>query len=137
MRTIATGSWLWLLRHELRLAWRNTGGKRVWLVIIGGGFIWACVHFAAWGLLHGNRALAGTNYQQWLVPAAGAALWLLLSIMVSQTTAHSVSAVFDRGDLDLLLASPLSSKAVFAVRGLAIALAACLLPFLLLLPFGI
>ena len=136
MKSVSAGGWLWLLRHELRLAWRNIGGKRVWLALIGGGFIWACVHLAAWGLLRGERVLGNTDFQQWLIPAAGAALWLLLSIMVSQTTAHSVSAVFDRGDLDLLLASPLSSRAVFAVRGLAIALAACLLPFLLLIPFA-
>lgn len=136
MKQFVAGNWLWLLRHELRLAWRNVGGKRIWVMLIGGGFLWACVHFVAWGVLHFDRKLTSTEFGQAAIPISGGVFWLFFSIMISQTTAHAVSALFDRGDLDLLLASPLSPRAIFTVRGLGIAIGACLLPFLLMLPFA-
>ncbi len=134
---LAAGSRLWLLHHEMRLAWRNIGGKSIWILLIGGGFIWACVHLTAWLLLYnssqgGNAELASAL----LIPIGGAAFWLVFSIMISQTIAHAVSALFDRGDLDLLLSSPLAPRAIFTVRGLGIAVAACILPFVVLLPFA-
>ena len=50
---VAPGGAGWLLRHEIRIGWRNVGGKRVWLLLIGGGVLWAFVHVAAWLLLRG------------------------------------------------------------------------------------
>ena len=136
MKPLAVGNWLWLLRHEMRLAWRNIGGKRIWVMLIGGGFLWACIHLAAWGVLHFDRKFSSGEFGQAAIPISGGVFWLFFSIMISQTTAHAVSALFDRGDLDLLLASPLSPRAIFTVRGLGIAIGACLLPFLLMLPFA-
>ena len=131
----ATGSWWWLLRHELRLAWRGIGGKRIWFTIVFGGLIWAAMHYAAWALLHRANPAQG-DYPLLALIIAGGMFWLLLSILLSQTMAHSVSALFDRGDLDLLLSSPLTPRAVFTVRGLGIAVSACLLPAFLLLPMA-
>ena len=133
MRLIA-GSRFWLLHHEMRLAWRGIGGKRIWILLIGGGLIWAFIHLTAWLLLANN--LDHTQFAPKLMPISGAVFWLVFSILISQTIAHAVSALFDRGDLDLLLSSPLSPRAIFTVRGLGIAVAACILPFLLLLPFA-
>ena len=130
------GSWRWLLHHEIRLAWRNIGGKRIWLLLVGGGLLWAGVHLAAWRFLNFERNITDTGIGSMLVPITGTAFWLFFSIMISQTTAHAVSALFDRGDLDLLLSSPLSQRVIFTMRGLGIAIAACILPFLLMLPFA-
>jgi ABC-2 type transport system permease protein len=136
VKQLAAGNWLWLLRHEMRLAWRNIGGKRLWVMLIGGGILWACVHFAAWGLLYFDRRFSSSEFGPAAIPLGGTVFWVFFSIMISQTTAHAVSALFDRGDLDLLLASPLSPRAIFTVRGLGIAIGACLLPLLLMLPFA-
>ncbi len=136
MKSLKAGNWLWLLRHEIRLAWRNIGGKRIWFLLIAGGVLWAFVHFAAWRVLHVDRKISNTEFGSMLLPISGGVFWLFFSIMVSQATAHAVSALFDRGDLDLLLSSPLSQRAIFTVRGLGIAIAACTLPLLLLLPFA-
>lgn len=136
MTSLAVGTLPWLLRHELRLAWRNFGASRLWFIIIGGGIVWASIHLAAWGALHFEGAIDRSGFGARMTPIAGTVFWLLCSVMVSQTMAHAVSALFDRGDMDLLLSSPLSTSAIFAVRGLAIAVAACLLPTLLLLPFA-
>ena len=130
------GGWLWLLHHEMRLAWRNIGGKRIWILLIGGGLIWACIHLTAWLLLQDQQNIGGSDAGTMLIPISGAVFWLVFSILISQTIAHAVSALFDRGDLDLLLSSPLSPRAIFTVRGLGIAVAACILPFVLLLPFA-
>ena len=131
---LAAGSWPWLLHHEMRLAWRNVGGKRVWILFIGGGFIWACIHVTAWLLL--NNKVDNAEFAPALIPISGAVFWLVFSIMISQSIAHAVSALFDRGDLDLLLSSPLAPRAIFTVRGLGIGVAACILPLVLLLPFA-
>jgi ABC-2 type transport system permease protein len=130
------GGWLWLLHHELRLAWRGMGGKRLWILLLGGGFIWGCLHLAIWGGMRGISAMAGGALPPTATVIAGGIFWLFVSIMLSQTVAHAVTALFDRGDLDLLLSSPLSSRTIFTVRGLGIAISAMVLPAFLLSPLA-
>ncbi len=130
------GGWLWLLRHELRLAWRGMGGKRLWILLLGGGFIWVCLHLAMWAALRGISAMAGGALPPSATAIAGGVFWGFVSIMLSQTVAHAVTALFDRGDLDLLLSSPLSSRTIFTVRGLGIAISAMVLPAFLLSPLA-
>jgi ABC-2 type transport system permease protein len=133
---MTAGSPGWLLRHELRLAWRTAGGGRMWLLLLFGGALWAAVHFVAWGSLSALNKLPDGQIPVPAIAIAGGVFWLFASIMVSQTVAHAVAALFDRGDLDLLLASPIPQRTVFLVRGIGIALSACLLPALLMFPFA-
>lgn len=133
---LSPGSWPWLLRHELRLAWRGLGGKRLWVMLLGGGFIWVCLHLAFWGGMRGVSAMAGGALPPTATAIAGGIFWLFVSFMLSQTVAHAVTALFDRGDLDLLLSSPLSSRTIFTVRGLGIAIGAMALPAFLLSPLA-
>ncbi len=130
------GGPLWLLRHELRVSWRNAGGKAVWRLLVLGGILWACVHAGAWLTLLGLKMVEGQRLPANAIAIAGGAFWAFASIMISQTVAHAVTALFDRGDLDLLMASPLPPRSIFLIRGLSIALAACYLPILLLFPFA-
>ena len=127
-------SWPWLLRHELRLGWRQIGGARAWVLIVFGGTLWLGVHLAAWLLV---KALGSAGA---LPPAAyqigGLILWFVFTLMLSQAIAMSVSAFFDRGDLDLLLSSPLPPRNVFVVRGLGVAVGSVTLYALLLTPFA-
>ena len=137
--TAAPGSLRWLLKHELRLSWRAIGGKRIWFIAIAGGALWSAVHFAAWAALRGGQYAqfaAQSSLNSFVLLIAGGVFWLFVSIMVSQTMVHAVASLFDRGDLDLLLSSPLSQRAIFVVRGLGIAISACLLPAFVLLPFA-
>lgn len=134
--TASPGSMFWLLRHELRLAWRGMGGKRVWVLIVTGGVLWTFIHITAWLVLKGMATRGVTEFPPIAIAIGGSLFWLFASIMVSQTVAHAVAALFDRGDLDLLLASPLSSRTIFAMRGLGIAVGACFVPSLLMLPFA-
>ena len=121
---LTPATWPWLLRHELRLAWRHVGGKaRFWFLVIGGGLLWLALHLAAWGILKG-WAIAGEAGVQ-VPPMAtiifGVITWFVMSMMLSQAIMLSVKALFERGDFDLLLASPMSARTVFMVRGLGIA----------------
>lgn len=132
------GSARWLLRHELRMGWRGMGGKRrTWLMLALLSILMIVSHVIFWFVL---RTAAERGWVQQMPPTAvliiGGLFWLFASIMISQTVAHAVAALFDRGDLDLLLSSPLSPKLIFAMRGVGIAVGACVIPSLFLLPMA-
>jgi ABC-2 type transport system permease protein len=121
----APGSSLWLLAHELRLAWYgaavNTRGKRRpgAFAIAAWTLGWVVLHVGAWGLLH-KLGPAGMDN-----PLVGMAATMLLyaaaTFMLSTALKASVLALFERGDLDLLLSSPLPSRSIFTVRLLGVA----------------
>jgi len=135
----APGSALWLLGHELRLAWYNSavsGGKRrpgivsilVWIVA------WTAMHALAFVLLQAlgrhpvDRALLGV--------LAGLVLLVLSTFMLSGALKACTLALFERGDLDLLLSSPLPSRSIFAVRLLGVAASSAVLFLFLFTPFA-
>jgi len=135
----APGSSLWLLRHEIRLAWYGSafsGGKRrpgtvsmvVWVLAM------VIMHVLAFAVLAGLRksgigdALLGV--------AAGAVLAVCATFMLSTALKTCVTALFERGDLDLLLSSPLPSRSIFAVRLLGVAASTAALFLFLFAPFA-
>lgn len=131
---LEAGSWPWLLRHELRVSWRGMGGSHFRLIAGFGGLLWALMHWGAWAALPGGHKYLLAMLQ---VPIfAGGLYWLFVSLLVSQTMVHTVNSLIERGDLDLLLSSPLSQRAIFLVRGLSIAVSAALLPAFALLPLA-
>ena len=128
------GSWPWLLHNEMRLSWRGVKGSHLGVITFLGGLLWLFMHWGAWVSLPSMTGFV-TGMRQ--VPVFGGGLfWLFAALAVSQTTAHAVNAFIVRGDLDLLLSSPLSQRDIFLVRGLAIALSAVLLPAFALLPLA-
>jgi len=133
---VTPGSAPWLLRHELRLAWRGSGFKRFALTAGVGGFLWLGYHLFVWSLLRGDTAWAARTLPAALFVLLGAGLWFIFTLMLSQAMTLSVDAFFERGDLDLLLASPLRSRHVFVVRGLGVAIATLPIYALGLTPFA-
>ena len=128
------GGWPWLLRHELRVSWRGVGGSHFPLIAGFGGLLWAFMHWGAWAALPGGEKFLLAMLQ---VPIfAGGLYWIFVSLLVSQTMVHTVNSLIERGDLDLLLSSPLSQRAIFLVRGVSIAVSAALLPAFALLPLA-
>jgi len=145
--TLRAATWPWLLRHELRLAWRNIGSRSLWFVVIGGGLLWTCIHLIAWlGLRKWGvvaDAVPGTvsgpisaSLPPTVILIMGAAMWFAISLMFSQAILLSITALFDRGDFDLLLSSPMSTRTVFMVRGMGVAISSVLLYLLLFTPFA-
>lgn len=117
---LAPGSFAWLLAHDIRLNWRQlTEMFARWstpataaVVVIG----LLVLHGLAWGVLElradlprlfGPGAMA--------TAAAGAVLW-----MVAQGLLGATRSLYERGDLDVLFASPLPEWKSVTSRALAI-----------------
>jgi len=127
------GTTAWLVRHEVRLAWRGSGNRRSAVLLMLIPVLAIAAHVGAWFLVRswpsGPLPPIGTLI-------LGAAAWICISLMLSQGVVQSVTALFDRGDLDLLLSSPIPTRSVFMARGLGIAFNAGLLYLCLLAPFA-
>lgn len=116
----------WLLRHELRLWWRELRGK--WFIFTL-AVIFGLLTVAAsliWLL-----AVQSGEFQPLTIPdplplvalQIAGGIWLFcLFYSVIQAMGLSLTALFDRGDLDLLVSSPLPSKIIFASRLLSVAI---------------
>lgn len=133
------GTLLWLLRHELRLWWREITSKRAVLAILKItiilGLLFAALFVWLWLVLDDFResVLFSTT--------PDSAIWLAVSVWLVgffyafiQAMEYSLIALFERGDLDLLVSSPISSKVVFASRLLAVAVEVFLSFSLLVVP---
>ncbi|HZV64549.1 MAG TPA: hypothetical protein VFG03_06540 [Telluria sp.] len=133
------GSALWLLRHEVKLflygagfgGRRGTGKRRsnklnilVWLAAA------ALLHGFAFAIVAGVER-HGAPPQQLIMVATGI-LAAALPMMLSSGLKASVEVLFTRGDLDLLLSSPLPSRSIFTVRlaGITVGIAGVYLFFL-------
>jgi ABC-2 type transport system permease protein len=122
---MAVGSLPWLIRNELRLSWRTTTAKmKPWviglLIVLGLAIVIVPMVFFA-GDLRGKLAFNGAPPNV-IIVLTQAILLISLTLLLSGTIASSVEALFERGDLDLLVSSPLDSKVIFASRALSVAL---------------
>ena len=133
------GSALWLLRHEVRMFLYGAGfGGRRGAAKRRSNKLNILVWLAATALLHGFAfaIVAGvernTAPQQQLVMVATGIMAAALPMMLSSGLKASVEVLFTRGDLDLLLSSPLSSRSIFTVRlaGITVGIASVYLFFL-------
>jgi ABC-2 type transport system permease protein len=138
------GSMLWLLAHECRLFFYDMGGDksgtkaRRGMPYLGMGLILLVlimIHYGAWMAISHLPPL-GSEPPAMIVMGAGAALIVVFSLMLSLALNRSVKALFTRGDLDLLLSSPLSSHTIFSVRLAGIVFGVAILFLVLLSPFA-
>ena len=119
-----SGAFGLLLKNELRL-WRRkvTAVKHFWAWAIFLGVTLSSVLFLLWlgfsALRVAMAEAALSDVMLWM--AVG--LWpIALLFAFNQAVNESVVILFERGDLDLLLSSPISSRAVFSVRLVSLAL---------------
>jgi len=140
------GSLPWLMAHEMRLGWREFRGKRAVFVGIF-ALLFAFVALMIVRVSTFRQGLeqfaAGGALPDWAIWLSVEMVILLLAVTILQSLRAGTNALFDRGDLDLLLTSPVSSKVVFASRLLGIALnnflgiiAFLLVPVLLFIALG-
>lgn len=132
---------LWLFtRHELRLVCREwigmiTAGRPKRLVTVGAVLLVFAVlmHVVAGGLIRPWLADGLVADKPTLVVVSGTGL-LFWFVMLSQAMESVTRAYYTRADLDLILSSPASSRALFAVRSAGIALSTIVLTCLLASP---
>ena len=123
--------WRWLLAHELRLAWR-AGGSRLWLLIALVAILWTAMHLAGWVVMRDpSRLMSGPA-----LAVAGTATWFAILVLVASAFGLAIVVLFDRGDLDLLLSSPVAPRTVLAVRGMGVATQSLAIFAMLWLPFA-
>jgi len=125
-----------LLGHEFRLYLRSGSVKGISLVFLI--ITQVLLHLLALAI-----ALA-TRSPQARLPAGldtglvmlSSGLFAMLLLMVSRSLAGAVQSLYTRGDLDLLLASPVDRRAVIGVRMAALALTVMMEVALLVWPFA-
>lgn len=136
------GSIRWLFRHELRLLWFSAGsgkpGKAQRRPGLGGlalvGLAWLALHAIAWYVV--SRTAHIDMRDPRVLVAVTALLYGSMSFMLSSALKSSVLVLFERGDLDLLLSSPLPSRSIFTVRLGTVAVGTAGLYLFFLAPFA-
>lgn len=132
-------TFLWFAAHDLRLARRRVraffgkaGPVKIALILGAAVFL-----FHALALFALDTALAdfGQN-QRALFPYVGSAALFVLPWIVSQALTNATRALYTRGDLDIVLSSPMPARPVFAARSLAIALESILSVAIFMLPIA-
>lgn len=137
----------WFLRHELKVTWRTwfQRGKRrerakrrlnLPAPLVAGAILLLATIFV--GVPVAN-ALRDTVFEVTPIVAfiVDAALLLIFTLMLSQTLVAAVDVFYERGDLDLLLSSPVPPRRILTVRALAMALNPALIFGALAVPFVI
>lgn len=120
------GGYLWLLSHELTIMLRSrTRGSGLATVIVIGGITLLMFVVGVPSALALRHVAIGPNPT--LVLVFDLVVAVLFTLLLSQTLAQATLSLFERGDLDLLLSSPLPPRRVLAVRFLGIAA----MPFLI------
>jgi ABC-2 type transport system permease protein len=136
--TLTPGSMPWLMRHELRLYLRSGVLKSTSLTFLI--IVEVLLHLLATAAALAVRAasaFAGAGIPAAL-PAllATAGLAFCLLFMLSRSLNGIVQVLYTRGDLDLLLSSPLAPKSIIGVRVFTVALTVTLEVGMLAWPFA-
>lgn len=136
------GSILWLFRHELRLLWFSAGSGKAeksqrrpglaGLAFIG--LAWLALHAIALFVVWRTAGIDVRDPR--VLVAVSALLYGSMTFMLSSALKSSVLVLFERGDLDLLLSSPLPSHSIFTVRLGTVALGTAGLYLFFLAPFA-
>jgi ABC-type multidrug transport system, ATPase component len=119
MRLARPGSASWLLAHELRILWRSFGIRSR---IIGG----LGVIFVVLAHVGGYFMVKGRVLEMLLARSPGSAIVItvfVVLLVLSSAFGLAVRVLLERGDLELLLATPMPMTTIYGVRGVTVAVA--------------
>jgi ABC-2 type transport system permease protein len=130
----------WLARNELRLSWRDwqamitAGNKRslstALFVLLAVGL---ALHLPAYAML-GPIGKAGVRPDASTLLSVSLIVVLYTSLLLAQAMETVTRTLYSRGDLDLVMSSPVSPRRLFAVRIFVNALLVALMGVLLSAP---
>lgn len=133
-------SWLWLARHEGRLALRDlhylmTGAGRWRLrnVIITFVMLAIGLHLIAFGIVARHAGMTLEVGTRGFTSITGSLL-LTFFLLLSQALEHVTRLFYGRGDLDLFRSSPAPLRRLFVIRVLAIAVSTTIMALVVALP---
>jgi ABC-2 type transport system permease protein len=118
-----------IVRNDLRLFWRTLIQQKLGLVgsVLLYGFFFLMLHVGAWAFAHIFRGGPPLGFES--------LLWLLLIFPMLGAAIHqSVTLLYERGDLDLLLTSPVPASIVLLTRLVSITAGVIVLVGLFVLP---
>ncbi|MFV0279362.1 MAG: hypothetical protein ACK5JM_01210, partial [Rhodoblastus sp.] len=135
----APATFLWFAAHDLRLARRRIraffgAARPTKIALILGAAVLLFHALAYFGL--GAALEDFDDGHRALYPYVGAAAIFILPWIVSQALTNATRALYSRGDLDIILSSPMPARPVFAARSLAIALESILSVAIFVLPIA-
>lgn len=107
-----------------------------WLLIGLGVSLWVVLHGAIWMIFAATSGKSTFSLPPKVFALIGAITWFVISLMLSQAIIGAVRALFERGDLDLLLASPMPPRTVLIVRGIGIAVTTLAFYLFIFVPFA-
>lgn len=116
--TLATHTWI-IVRNDLRLLWREwmTGKRQLFSSLTFVIFLFAILQVAALLLFWAVRRDPSLTVM--------AVFWAFFGfVMLGAAMNEAVAVLFQRADFDLLLASPVSSRAILLARSLTMVVAA-------------
>lgn len=126
---LAPGSFAWLVAHDLRLSARRFRGlfgkltPATIALVVGTSMV--LFHLIAWPAAAWlGSTESGSEPGVLYYPALASAMIFIMPWLVSQALTGATRALYSRGDLDLILASPLPARTILPARALAIALEA-------------
>ena len=117
-----SASLAFLARHEARLGWRDlismlTAGRRrrAVRIVVGFALFIVFLHWLSYLVLTSGVPIPMTGERDRLVGVTASVLlaWML---MLSQAMESVTRGFYTRGDLDLILSSPVDARKVFALR---------------------
>ena len=126
-------TWPWLLAHEARLLWRMAGGARTAMLVTLAVVFLVPAHIGGLYAMRRFELEAVMQAQPALVIFA--TLFIVL-LVLSAAFGLAVSALFGRGDMDLLLSSPVPIRSVYTMRAIAVGAAAVSLPLFFWTPIA-
>jgi ABC-2 type transport system permease protein len=131
-RFLSPGGWPWLLALELRMLWRSFGVRSRIIAALGIVFI-ALAHV-------GGYIFVRNHVLQTLVDRTPSTAILVTAVVVllvlSSAFGLAVRILLERGDVEMLMASPIPITTIYGVRGLAVAVASVGSMAVFLLPFA-
>ena len=137
----APGSFGWLVQHDLRLGWRRframfrrLPGWGIFALLAGAVMVFHAIGWPA--ALWLARLEADPLGQGSFYAALASGTIFVLPWLISQGMNGATRALYSRGDLDLLLASPLSPGKLLAARMLALAIESVMSVSIFLLPLA-
>jgi ABC-2 type transport system permease protein len=104
----------------VRLLWRMTGGARVAFLVVMSLLFLLPAHVAAWAVMR------NFDLERMLDARPGFVIFTTLFMMLlalSSAFGLAVNALFGRGDMDLLVSSPVPIRNVYMVRAMAVGFA--------------
>jgi ABC-2 type transport system permease protein len=132
-------SFLWFAAHDIRISMRRVraffGKSHPATISIILGLALVFFHLLAFFAARAAVEYLGDGFRS-LYPTVATAMLFILPWIVSQALTNSTRALYSRGDLDLILASPMSPRPVFAARAFAIAVESILSVAIFILPLA-